>query len=330
MTTKEQVLAVLEMQKGRRISGSELARTLNLSRNAVWKAVNSLRNDGYRLDATPNGGYCLLEDNDIISEQSVQKHMKNSDFFKVTVMDVVSSTNTVLKQLAESREAEGRVVIANEQTDGKGRMGRCFYSPPKSGIYMSILLRPKLRAAEALFITTAAAVAVSQAIEDVTGRKTAIKWVNDVYCDGRKVCGILTEASVDFESGGLSYAVLGIGINIDSPETGFPDELKGIATSIYNGESYSAEIRSRLTAGVLDNFLDFYKELQSKSFMEEYRARSSVIGKDIYVISPTSREEAYVLDIDDEAGLIVKTPDGDLKRLSSGEISIREKKNEKK
>lgn len=326
MSTKEKVLAVLESRKGQSISGAELAKALNISRNSVWKAINSLRGEGYSFAATPNRGYCLLEENDIISQQSVQKHLKNTDFFRLTVMDSVTSTNTVLKQLAENGEAEGRVVIANEQTSGKGRLGRTFYSPPGSGIYISLLLRPKMRAADALFITTAAAVAVSRAIEDVTGRKASIKWVNDLFCDGKKVCGILTEASIDFESGGLSYAVLGIGMNIANPDGGFPDELSDIAASIYAGEPYSSEIRSELAASVLDNFLRLYNELHTRSFMAEYRARSFVIGKEVYVVSPNSREQAIVLDIDDEARLIVKTVGGEIKKLSSGEISIREKK----
>ena len=326
MSTKQKVLQVLENRKGDHISGEELAKALGISRNSVWKAINSLRSEGYKLEAVPNRGYCLLEDNDIISEQSVHKHLKNDDFFRLTVMERVDSTNSVLKQLAERGEQEGCVVIANEQTSGKGRMGRSFYSPPGSGVYISLLLRPKLSAADSLLITTAAAVAGSRAIEDITGRKTAIKWVNDIYCGGKKVCGILTEASVDFESGTLSYAVLGIGINIADPDGGFPKELEHIATSIYAGEPYSSEIRSKLSASVLDNFLEIYIQLHTKSFMNEYRKRSFVIGKEIYIISPNAREEALVLGIDDDARLIVKTSDGEIKTLSSGEISIREKK----
>jgi len=326
MNTKQMVLQVLENRKGEHISGEELARTLGVSRNAVWKAINSLRSEGYKLEAVPNKGYCLLEENDIISQQSVQKHLKNTDFFRLTVMDRVDSTNAVLKRLAESGEAEGRVVIANEQTFGKGRMGRSFYSPPGSGIYISLLLRPKLSAANSLLITTAAAVAVCRAIEDVSGRKAAIKWVNDIYCGGKKVCGILTEASMDFESGMLSYAVLGIGINIARPEGGFPRELEEIATSIYEDMPCSSEVRSRLAANVLDGFLEIYRNLPSKSFMGEYRQRSFVIGKEIYIISPNYREEALVIDIDDDARLIVKTAAGEIKTLSSGEISIREKR----
>jgi len=326
MNTRQKVLQILENKRGEHISGEELARTLGISRNSVWKAINSLRNSGYKLEAVPNKGYCLLEDNDIISQQSVLKHLKSRDFYRLTVMERVDSTNTVLKRLAENGEAEGRVVIANEQTSGRGRMGRSFFSPPNSGVYISVLLRPKLSASDSLLITTAAAVAVCRAIEGVTGRAAAIKWVNDIYCAGKKVCGILTEASIDFESGALSYAVLGIGINITDPDGGFPDELKDIATSIYEGKPYSSEVRGRLAAAVLDNFLEIYRELHTKSFMEEYRERSFVIGKEVYVISPSSREEAYVLGIDDDdARLIVKTADGGIKALSSGEISIREK-----
>ncbi len=326
MATREKVLEYLELHKGERVSGEKLAEALNLSRNAVWKAINALRDDGYLLDASPKKGYCLLNENKILSAQSISKHLKSQDFYRINVYDCVTSTNTLLRQAAERGETEGLVIAANEQSAGKGRLGRGFYSPSGGGIYMSVLLRPRLPAAEALFITTAAAVAVASAIEEQTGEKALIKWVNDIYCREKKVCGILTEASIDFESGGISYAVLGIGINLSDPETGFPGELSDIAGSVLGGSPCPPEAKPRLIAAILDRFFEYYRSLPEKSFMEEYRSRSYVIGREIVIISAGGAENALAVDIDDEGALVVKTESGETRRLSSGEISIRVKK----
>ncbi len=325
MATREKVLEYLELHKGERVSGEKLAEALSLSRNAVWKAINALRDEGYLLEASPKKGYCLLNENVILSAQSIIKHLKSKDFFRISVYDRVASTNTLVRQAAESGETEGLVIAANEQEAGKGRLGRSFYSPSGSGIYMSILLRPRLPAAEALFITTAAAVAVASAIEEHTGERALIKWVNDIYCRGKKVCGILTEASIDFEGGGISYAALGIGINLSDPQNGFPAELSEIAGSVFGEKPSPPETRPLLIAAILDKFLEYYRSLPQKVFMDEYRGRSCVIGKEITVISSGGSENALAVDIDDDGALVVKTERGATRRLSSGEISIRVK-----
>lgn len=322
MATKDNVLGFLELHKGETVSGERLAEALNLSRNAIWKAVNSLREEGYMLEASPKRGYCLLSKNDKLSAQGIAKYLNSVDFYKFSLLDSVDSTNTAARRLAEGGEAEGMVVIANEQTAGKGRMGRSFFSPSGSGIYMSIILRPHIPASDALLITTAAAVSVAGAIEEVTGADAQIKWVNDIYCGGKKVCGILTEASMDFESGGITYAVLGIGINLTRPQGGFPGELDSVAVSVL-GDSCEPDTKARLIALILEKFCFHYKELAQKHFMDEYRRRSCVIGKEVYVISSNSREEASVLEIDDDAGLVVKLKSGEVKHINSGEISIR-------
>lgn len=327
MSVREAVLGVLEENKGKTFSGAELARVLGVSRNAVWKAVQGLKEDGYRIESATKKGYCLSGDSDILSPQSIAAWLPDGTLpLRFEVQDVVTSTNTVLKQRAEEGEPEGLVCVANRQTLGKGRRGRSFYSPPDTGIYMSILLRPKLLARDSLLITTAAAVAVARAAETVTGRYAEIKWVNDVYCDGRKICGILTEASMDFESGGLSYAVLGIGINIADPESGFPAELSQVAASLFGSASHPSEARSRMIAEVCKEFFAVYTQLPSKAFMEEYRRRSFVIGCDVDVISPKGTRAAHVLDMDADANLIVKFPDGTMEALSSGEVSVRRKR----
>ncbi len=329
MTTRNKIIDYFEKHKGESVSGKRLAEELNVSRNAVWKAVNALRKDGYLFEAVPGKGYSLLKESEKLSARSILRFLKNPSFFNVSVFDTLPSTNDYVKKAAERGESEGFVAVAYEQSSGKGRMGREFYSPTGSGIYMSLLLRPKLPAAEAVLITTAAAAAVAKAIEEVSGLDARIKWVNDIYVGDKKVCGILTEASLDFESGCVSYAVLGIGINIKDPENGYPQSLKDTAASLFGTGMCPPEIKQRLISAVLDNFLIYYRNLAAKDFMPEYRARSCVIGNEIYVISGDVKEEARALSIDDDSALIVQCKSGGIRKITSGEICIRVKKDEK-
>jgi BirA family biotin operon repressor/biotin-[acetyl-CoA-carboxylase] ligase len=324
MTIKQQILELFEQDKGRYISGEELATRLAVSRVAVWKAVKSLQEEGYSIAAVQNKGYCLSNDTDILSAQSISKYLAEyAGNFKIEVYKTVTSTNTVLKELAKQGAPEGMVVVAKAQTDGKGRMNRSFYSPADTGIYMSILLRPRFPMAESFLVTTSAAVAVAQAIEAVACREAKIKWVNDVYCDGKKTCGILTEASVDIESGGLEYAILGIGINVTAPKDGFHEEIKAIATAVFEAGCDGVDVKSRLAAEVLKRFWAYYVDLGSRAFLREYRERSLVIGKEVFVLGGDSSQKALVLDIDDQCHLKVQFEDGVTRLLSSGEVSIK-------
>lgn len=325
MSVKDKTLSVLENNKGIYISGEDLAKELFVSRNAIWKAIKSLKNDGYNISSVNNRGYCLSTDTDILSSQSISKYLnKDNNYFNIKVYKTINSTNSAIKELAINGEKEGTVIIAEEQTEGRGRFGRKFHSPKKAGIYMSILLRPQMHSSRAFLITTATAVAVAEAIENISNKKTKIKWVNDIYCDNKKVCGILTEASFDFESGIIDHAVLGIGINVKPPEGGFTEEIKNIATSIFDDKnSVQADIRSRLIAEVLTRFWSYYKNIEDKSFLEEYKSRSLLINKEINVLSKNSSEKAVAIEIDDECRLKVKMEDGSIRLLSSGEVSIR-------
>lgn len=325
MSVKDKTLSVLENNKGIYISGEDLAKELFVSRNAIWKAIKSLKNDGYNISSVNNRGYCLSTDTDILSSQSISKYLnKDNNYFNIKVYKTINSTNSAIKELAINGEKEGTVIIAEEQTEGRGRFGRKFHSPKKAGIYMSILLRPQMHSSRAFLITTATAVAVAEAIENISNKKTKIKWVNDIYCDNKKVCGILTEASFDFESGIIDHAVLGIGINVKPPEGGFTEEIKNIATSIFDDKnSVQADIRSRLIAEVLTRFWSYYKNIEDKSFLEEYKSRSLLINKEINILSKNSSEKAVAIEIDDECRLKVKMEDGSIRLLSSGEVSIR-------
>lgn len=321
---KQKILEAFELCKGRYISGEELATKLAVSRAAVWKAVKSLQDEGYSIAAVPNKGYCLSNDTDILSTQSISKYLAEyAGDFRIEVYKTVGSTNSELKELAKQGAPEGTVVIANEQTQGKGRMNRSFHSPADTGIYMSLLLRPKFLTAEAFFITTSAAVAVAQAIEAVSGREAKIKWVNDVYCDGKKTCGILTEASFDVESGGLEYAILGIGINVKTPKDGFLDEIRDIATAVFEDDRDGVDVKSRLVAEVLRHFWNYYIGLENRTFLSEYRKRSLLINKEVLVLGVNSSKKALAVGIDDRCHLKVRLEDGTTELLSSGEVSIK-------
>ncbi len=324
MDVKSQVLRLLEENRGQYFSGNRIAKELYVSRNSVWKAVRSLRKDGHRIEAATNKGYCLLEEDAILSKESIEKYLTGDGrSLQIHVRGKVTSTNTVLKQMAEEGAPEGAVIAADRQSMGKGRSGRQFYSPSDTGIYFSILLRPKMTAEESLFITTAAAVATSEGIEKATGIKTGIKWVNDVFCRGKKICGILTEASVDFETGGLTYAVLGIGINVTDPVGGFPKEIRDVAGSLYGTDPCDGSARSRIVGEVLSIFMGYYRHLAKKTFMKTYRERSIVIGRMVEASGTTGSLPVKALDIDDDGALIVETKEGEKIRMNAGEIRIR-------
>lgn len=320
--TKDSVLALLRQHAGSFLSGAALAKELSLSRTAVWKAIEQLRREGYAIESVTNRGYRLDEKSDVLSEQGLLNYLTNPAL-SPKVYASITSTNTVLKSMAAEGAPEGLCLIAGEQTAGRGRMGRSFYSPADSGLYMSLLLRPQLPAAEAVRITAAAAVAVCEAIEELSGLSTQIKWVNDVLVQGKKVCGILTEASLDCESGQLHYAVVGIGINTAVPAGDFSPELRQIAGAVF-GEEKPPELRCRLAALVLDRLMAYKDRLGDPALFAAYRQRSLVLGKEINILSPgKDPEPGEAVDLAPDFSLLVRLPDGTLRSLNSGEVSVR-------
>lgn len=328
MSVKYEVLKTLEKNKGESFSGETLAGTLGVSRAAVWKAITALRKEGYPIEAATNKGYALLEDSDLLSEQGIRLHLdEETSALPLHVYKTLDSTNLAAKRLALEGVNHGTVVISNEQTKGRGRLGREFYSPASSGIYLTILLKPNFDLSKSVLITTAASVAVCKAIQKVCGVESQIKWVNDVYINGEKICGILTEAITDFETGAIEYIASGIGINCHMPESGFPEEIKNKAGAIQ--ASFS---RNELAAEVINQMMSIYKNIETRDFITEYKKRSMVLGKTIEVIkhyniqqdSQTSKAEtAVALDIDVDGGLIVEYENGIREVLNTGEISIK-------
>ena len=323
MTTKEKLLALLEEGKGDFFSGEEIARRLQVSRAAVWKAVNALRASGYAIDAVTNKGYRLSPDSDILSPQGIRKYLKPEyRSLELTVLPTVPSTNALLREKANQGCGEGCVVIADEQTAGRGRYGRSFFSPGETGVYLSLLLRPAAYSPrQAVCLTAAAAVAMCQAIEAVSGQTPGIKWVNDIFLRGRKVCGILTEAAVGLETGALDYMVLGAGVNVYPPAEDFPEEIRSIAGAVL--EHRLADAKNRLTGEFLNCFLDFYAHPEQKNYLEGYRSRSLAVGRNITVLSGDHAVSAYACGIDDDCRLLVRYENGETAALSYGEIGIR-------
>lgn len=233
----------------------------------------------------------------------------------------VGSTNDCARDLASNRAPYGSIVLAHDQYSAKGRMGRSFSCMPGGGIYLTMLLEPKFDFDHSVLITTAAAVAIVNAIEKVCGAKPEIKWVNDIYLDGKKICGILAEAIADFQSNRLQYVILGIGINCD-PEA-IPPELRDTA-GILPGE-FS---RNRLTAEIINQIMSINENLTDRTFVETYRSHSMMDDRDILVFKGGYREEAagvpaHVLGIDENGGLMIRYSDGREETLTSGEVSIR-------
>ena len=323
MSTKDTVLALFEKNKGFFISGERIAEELNISRTAVWKAVKKLQSEGYEINAVTNRGYCLDKESDVLTVRGIRSHLDES--FKNLRPEVfvrVDSTNTKCIEKAEKGEPEGYVAVAGSQSAGRGRRGKAFFSPAESGIYMSILFRPVgLTENQVLHFTTMAAAAVSEAIEAVSGKKAEIKWVNDIFIDGKKVCGILSEASYGIQTGKLEYVIVGIGINAYEPSGGFPSAIADVAGSVF--DEPQTGLKNRLAAEVLNRFMAYYEHLPDTPYSEEYIRRSMVTGKDVTVHKGNEMINAHVLGIDEEFGLKVRYDDGSVEILRSGEVSIK-------
>ncbi len=322
MTTKEKILELFESNKGVYFSGEVLAQTLCVSRAAVWKAVDRLRSEGYCISAVTNRGYCLSEHTDILSPQGIQKYLKESlPPLELAVLPSVDSTNSFLREKANAGAQEGLIILSNQQSAGRGRRGRSFFSPGETGVYFSILLRPThYSPQESVQITTMAAAAMCEAIEEVSEEMPRIKWVNDIFINGKKICGILTEASVGLETGLLDYAILGVGLNVYPPQEGFPAELKNIAGTVF--EAPRKDMKNRLVAAFLNHFMDYYSTAPKSAYVEQYRRYSLVLGQSVTVVRDSGNREAVVCGIDDECHLLVRYSDGEQDCLSCGEIQI--------
>lgn len=235
----------------------------------------------------------------------------------IRFFDTLPSTNTYLKELAKNGALEGTVIVADKQTMGRGRLGRSFYSPENSGLYMSVLLRPQ-KSIPLSYVTPLAAVSVCRALENSGAKGLGIKWVNDIFCNGKKVSGILTEVNFLKTSDKIDFLIVGIGINLNTSV--FPENLTDIAGSVFCDNDFD---RNKIIDDILDNLFFFYNNIEKKEFADEYKKRSLVINKNVTLISGETKKDAFVLDISDDFGLFVQLPDGNTKNINTGEISVR-------
>ncbi|MBO5454175.1 MAG: biotin--[acetyl-CoA-carboxylase] ligase [Clostridia bacterium] len=249
---------------------------------------------------------------DEITVSEIKKHLKSS--FDVILKDITGSTNTDAKNLALGGAREGTVVISKAQTAGRGRMNRKFFSPDDSGVYMSLVLRPETGGEKSLLITTAAAVSVSLSLDKIFGIDTKIKWVNDIYYNNKKVCGILAESVF---AGDDSFCVLGIGINVYPPENGFPDDIRNKAG--YLTQSFRGNLKNRIIAETLETFIGIYENIEAKEFLSIYRDKNMLSGK---IVEVPSKGKAKVIDVDDEFHLVIEFEDKTTASLMTGEVII--------
>lgn len=320
MTVKSRLLELLEQHKGKVLSGEAIAGELNCTRAAVWKAVKSLREEGYVIHAGQNKGYMLAKETNRLSVEGIRHFLINPQV-TVKFFHEVGSTNQAAKQAAVSGEAgHGSFVLAQRQTAGRGRRGRSFFSPEDAGLYLSIILEPEETLKESLLLTTAAATAVYKAVNKVCGISLDIKWVNDLYLDGRKVCGILTEAITDFEGGNIEFAIVGIGINLYKNPGEIPEELKNIVGALYE-DRHKADCMDRnlLAAEIVNMLLEETKELRLSA---EYVERNIVPGKEIQITDGGNSRMARALSICPDGRLLIREEDGSEAVLSFGEVSV--------
>lgn len=319
MSLKSDILLFLEENTDSYLSGQYLAKKFGVSRNAVWKAINQIKEDGYIIDSVQNRGYCLSGKSDVLSSEKIERFFTNPSCkdLKLYVYDQIDSTNNEAKRMVANGFSDIALIVANEQTSGRGRLGREFYSPKNTGIYMTFIFHPNLEISDAVSVTTAASVAVVRAIERLTEVKPQIKWVNDVYLNEKKVCGILTEAVTDFESGVTNSIIIGIGINITTES--FPDEIASTAASL----NPSGISRNKLIAAAADEMLTICGDLTDKSYIKDYRSHSLIIGKNIYYYKNNTKYTGIAMNIDDNGGLVVRSADGKIEILHSGEITVR-------
>ena len=297
-------------------SGGYIAGNLGVSRTAVWKAVNELCFDGFSIDKTKDG-YLLSDSNLPVFEGQLVRILKGYDLH---FFNTLPSTNLTAKALADKGASEKTVVLALEQTCGRGRLSRSFYSP-LGGAYLSVVLRPNLSPENTVLITTAAAVAAARVIERFSKKTAQIKWVNDIYVDSKKVCGILTEGAFSAETQSLDYAVLGIGFNLFGDKALLPDDIKNTADFIFDKRPSSLKFSNFLKA-FLDEFFALYKTIEQKEYLGEYNSRSYLYGKEITYLKDGVLHTAKALETDQNAHLLVEE-DGRILSLFSGEVSVK-------
>lgn len=322
--SRERVYQLLQEQSGTFISGQELSRLLGISRAGVWKAIDSLRRDGYTIEARSGLGYRLTAAPDVLSEREIRRYLaERTTCPSLRCLDEIDSTNSYLKREALAGAPHGTVAVAECQSAGRGRMTRSFQSPAGRGVYLSVLLRPQLPPEELLGVTGMTAVAVCSAVERAAGVRPRIKWTNDLVLNGKKLCGILTELAVEGETGITQSLVIGAGVNVSHTPEDFGPEVAQMATSLAQ-EGYVVS-RPALAAAMIEELCRLSDALGGdiSPWVEAYRRDCVNLGRPVRLLWTDRQAEATAVDVDDQFGLVVRFADGSLTTVRTGEVSVR-------
>ena len=322
---QDNILRLL-IQAGGSVSGEEMSRRLGVTRAAVWKGIEALRSAGYEISSVPGQGYRLVSCPNRLSAGAVSARLSPEAVVghEIVCLEQVDSTNTYLKRRGAEGAPHGLAALAEEQTGGRGRRGRRFESPKGAGLYLSVLLRPDCAPTEAVTLTAWVGVAVCDAVEQAAGVRPQIKWTNDIILNGKKLCGILTEMSVEGETGAVDYVVAGMGTNVGETAEFFAAAgLSDIATSLaIEGRAVDRNVLAACLLNALDRMAKEFPREKEK-WLKKYRADCLTPGHEVKLIGPDGERSARALAIDGDFGLTAALPDGTVTTVTAGEVSVR-------
>ncbi|QNB45981.1 biotin--[acetyl-CoA-carboxylase] ligase [Thermanaerosceptrum fracticalcis] len=323
---KQAILQMLIENQGEYVSGEQISKTLHVTRTAIWKQIKNLKQEGYEIDSSPRLGYRLLSRPDILKPEEIKIGLATEILGReLYVFEQVNSTNDLAKKKAAEGASHGTVVVADQQLSGRGRLGRPWASPPGTGLWFSVVLRPPLKPFLAPQLIFVSAVAVCHAIRDYTGLPVTIKWPNDILFSGKKVCGILTELSAEIDI--INYVVIGIGINVNQEMADFPPELqeKAISLAVAGNTKYN---RVGLLKAILKELEKEYEIYLTEGFpavLKHWRSLTSTLGQEVMVSSTDETFTGVAEDINGEGCLLVRTEDGNVRSVMVGDVSLRGK-----
>lgn len=315
----EKILNFFKKSNGGYVSGEELKELLGVSRTAVWKHIENLRDEGYDIAASPHLGYKLISVPDRLTEMELKWQLDTKVIAKkIYCYKEIGSTNDAAYNLAMSGEKEGSVVISEYQTKGRGRLGRKWVSPKGKGVYLSVILRPDISLREISTITLFSSLAVAKTIREKAGLKALIKWPNDIFINGSKVCGILTEMNAELDK--INFIIAGIGININTKKELLPEGASSLSAE--KGEDVP---RVEFVKALLKNLDKYYKIFISGNIddiLKEYKALSAVLDKRVEINYHNKLISGHALDVDKEGALILRMDSGFNERILTGDVTM--------
>lgn len=321
---KEEILRILWENKGTYVSGEQISQSLAVTRTAIWKHIKSLKEEGYSIESSTRSGYCLVGQPDLLLPEELKRETATRWLGQVIHYHrTIDSTNSLAKKLAVAGALEGTIIIAEEQTAGKGRLGRQWTSPFGLGLWLSVILRPQITPLEAPKITMLVSVALQEAILEATGLPAKIKWPNDIFLGDKKVAGILLEMSGEMDS--INHLIVGMGVNVNLAQEDFPQELKDKATSlkIELGREICRVALTKLVLAKLEYYYELFKVGEISLLMEKWRSASWTLGKAVRVTTPTEVLEGQAVDFGQDGSLLIRLANGSLREIMAGDVTLR-------